>query len=329
MSTEVTLYTSIPPNISRPFKGRDLGPAWQTACISSWRASGFNVVSFNTAGEIATLRTRFAEAVTFVELPPIRTRALISDLLRAAAMSNGAVCGIINADVMIAPHSGIIQHLIEDMNGLVIAERIGLNSNTLHPTGHACMGFDAFFFRTDKISGLAGDDRWRIGETWWDYWFPLAFLAAGFVINTLPSPVLIHIDHESSWSWEIWRQSLPPLIDYLRSTDFQHPALASAIARMPEVYEDKHIHELTTAIYGCLRSSAALWVPAAGSLDDLLTHFRYALSVPPPPPPPPTPAWRLTLSRVANQLHLRKRLERTRALAAKAWGGIERPGNKL
>src|SRR5262249_16092545 len=189
MPNDVALFTSIPPHMSRPFVGRDFGSAWQSACISSWKAAGFqSIVSLNTADEITTLRSRFAQDVTFVALPSARTRALIADLLRVAASSTKAVSGIINADVLMASHPAIIHQLNADMNGLAIAERIGLNRYTLHPTGVPCMGFDGFFFKTDAIARLKLDERWRIGDTWWDYWLPLAFQEAGFEISTFPSP---------------------------------------------------------------------------------------------------------------------------------------------
>jgi hypothetical protein len=294
--------------MSRPFSGREFGPAWQTACISSWKAAGFrSIVSLNTADEITTLCSRFAQDITFVELPLNRTRALVADLLRAAALSNSAISGIINADVLIAPHSAIIQHLTEDMNGLAIAERIGLSRYTLHPTGLPGMGFDAFFFKTDAIARLKIDERWRIGDTWWDYWLPLEFQAAGFEINTFPSPILLHIDHEQSWNWYTAQQSFPPLLDFLRTSDLRHPDLVSAIDTMPEEYEAKHILALASKIYAWLRSRTSLWRPEAGSVDDLLTQLLYALWI--SPPPPVAGRGRVMLRRLINRLHLHRAIE--------------------
>jgi hypothetical protein len=308
MCSEVTLYTSIPPYMSRPFSGREFGPAWQTACISSWKAAGFqSIVSLNTAEEIPSLSGRFAKDITFVELPSNRTRALIADLLKAAALSNREISGIINADVLIAPHSGIIPHLFENMNGMALAERINLNRYTLHLTGRPCMGFDALFFKTGAIAKIKMDERWRIGEAWWDYWLPMAFQAAGFEINTFPSPILIHIDHEQSWDLHTLHQSFPRLLEFLRSTDFHNPILASAIEVMPEEYEAKHFYALIDKIYDWFHSRAPLWQPEPGSVDDLATHLLYALSI--PPPPPAIGRGRVIVRRLINRLHLHRTIE--------------------
>jgi hypothetical protein len=300
---EITLFTSIPPHMSRPFAGRDFGVAWQTACIASWRSAGFhNIISLNAAEEIRTLRGKFAQNVTFIELPSNRTRALIADLLAAPALCNSTICGIINADVLMAPHPGIIRHLTEDLNGLAIAERISLNRYTLHPTGLPCMGFDAFFFKTDTIARLNIDQAWRIGDTWWDYWLPLAFQAAGFQISTFPSPILVHLDHEQAWNWHTWQHSFPRLLHFLKSSDFDHPVLVSAIDTMPDEYDAEHIHAFIAKIYAWLCSRAPLWQPEAGSVDDLFTALLHALRV-----PPLTPAagrGRVMLRRLINRFHL-------------------------
>lgn len=163
---EVTLFTSIPPCLPRPFQG---GRAWQTACIESWKASGFRIVSVNRADEISALRSLEA-SVAFTALPASRERALITVFFEAAAAS-GEVAGIINADCLLIPQIGLVKRLVEELDSLVIAERIGLSQTTLHPTGHVCQGFDAFFFATKALARLEIDDRRRalgtLGEVRW------------------------------------------------------------------------------------------------------------------------------------------------------------------
>src|SRR5258708_19717149 len=52
----VTLLTSLPPGTTRIVNGVDFGPAYQRACIDSWIAARFDVVSLNPESEIAQLR---------------------------------------------------------------------------------------------------------------------------------------------------------------------------------------------------------------------------------------------------------------------------------
>ena len=52
----VTLFTSLPPGTTRIVNGHDFGPAYQRACIDSWIAAGFDVVSLNPESEVAQLR---------------------------------------------------------------------------------------------------------------------------------------------------------------------------------------------------------------------------------------------------------------------------------
>ena len=166
-----------------------MGSAWQTVCIQSWKASGFKVTSLNNPNEIGILRSLNPD-VAFYPIPPDHARPHITDFIETAIESGAEVGGIINADCMLVPQVNLIKHLTR-LNGVVIAERINLDQTTLRPTEQLGMGFDAFFFDTKALSKIGRDDRWRIGEPCWDYWFPLAFQAAGFEVKTLPAPVLI------------------------------------------------------------------------------------------------------------------------------------------
>jgi len=196
--------------------------------------------------------------------------------LRRAAAS-GEVAGIINADCLLIPQIGLIKRLVEELDSLVIAERIGLSQTTLHPTGHVCQGFDAFFFATKALAGLEIDDRWRIGDSWWDYWLPLAFQVAGLKPKTLPAPMLIHLDHHQAWDRHVWESSFPRLLDFLRvhTRDLRHPDLISALEAAPAIRQVADIHELIHKIYNWLHSREPLWRPEAGGLTisfDTISH---------------------------------------------------------
>ena len=80
-TTEITLYTSIQPQLKRPVRGRDFGPAWQRACIGSWKAAGFRIVSFNTPAELEALRS-LESIVEFQQIAADRERRRLQIFLR-------------------------------------------------------------------------------------------------------------------------------------------------------------------------------------------------------------------------------------------------------
>ena len=47
MPNRITIYTSIAPTIRRVVQGEEIGPAYQKACIDSWKEAGFRIVSLN------------------------------------------------------------------------------------------------------------------------------------------------------------------------------------------------------------------------------------------------------------------------------------------
>jgi len=213
----VELFTSIPPYASRPINGREMGLAWQRACIQSWKANGFEVTSFNNPDEVSRLNS-FNADIKFVTIPVDQRRPRISEIIKTAIASGRDIAGIINADCLIVPQAKLTEKLI-GVNGVVIAERINLDK-TLRPTGYPCMGFDAFFFDTKSLSKIHKDERWRLGDTWWDYWFPLAFQSAGLQSKTLPAPLLLHLEHVPMWDWAIWENGFPQLAEFVRSLSF-------------------------------------------------------------------------------------------------------------
>jgi hypothetical protein len=282
----IPLFTSIPRVVRRPFRGRDYGVAWQTACIQSWKASGFHVLSLNTAAEINELRSRVP--VDFLEIPVERKRPMISDFLDAARDSGCTAAGIINADCLIVNQNALINHIAQ-INGVVVAERINLSQTSLHPTGQTCYGFDALFFSTKASAEIPRDERWHIGDPWWDYWLPLAFHVAGFELNTWPAPMMMHFDHERIWDLKDWERNFDWFLAFLRAHVeklSEPPALATAIAALSaKRLQHSHIEAFSHTIYNWIRSRDPLWVPEAGSAEDFLSCLLGAIATPVPRPP--------------------------------------------
>src|SRR6266850_7857022 len=90
----VTLFTSLPPGTTRIVNGQDFGPAYQRACIDSWIAAGFDVVSLNPESEIAQLR-KYDFPISYLASP--NPRPQIVELLAEACRCPTELIGIINA----------------------------------------------------------------------------------------------------------------------------------------------------------------------------------------------------------------------------------------
>jgi hypothetical protein len=237
-------------------------------------------VSLNASDEIEAIRS-FEPTVEFRELPKGRSRPLMTDFFAAAQNSGSRIAGIINADCMIIPQSGIAEHLTDNLGGIVIAERINLSKDTLRPTGWSG-GFDAFFFEVSSLASIEHDDHWCIGGVWYDYWLPLAFHVAGFTIKTFPAPILIHLNHDFVWDRRAYETQFPRLINLISAheSDLRDPVLAAELSRVRKLRaNDVAAHK--SLLFYWLRSREPLWTPESGSAEDFTMRFLNAFAMPP------------------------------------------------
>lgn len=199
----ITLYTSIPVSISRIIQGKENGVAYQTACIDSWEKAGLRVVSVNCGAELEQLKDRGLRA-KFVSNGTQKDRTQIATFLSFITDSAADIAGIINADCLLVHDRTFVESITRAaQNSIVLFERLNLDSNTMRPTGQHCYGFDAFFFDTGFIHKLKRIGSWQIGQTFWDYWFPLIMVHAGAKLK-IAAPNLIHVNHDVRWGWENW-----------------------------------------------------------------------------------------------------------------------------
>lgn len=283
---QIPILTSIPPKWSRPSNGRNFGPAWQQLCISSWKASGFRPISLNSAAEIEAFRML---PIEFQSVP--RARPSIADMIDAAKKSGSRIAGIVNADCTTIPFldlSAALESLLD--NGVVIVERLNISQHDLRPTGQHCFGFDAFFFTINSLEKIQWSEDWKIGGVWWDYCFPLAFAAAGQKIRTLPSPGLIHLDHDRRWTMEEWQAAMPKLISAVDQVDLALKTTMPATA----TFEDEEAYApFIRAVFDWLRSRETLYTPEFESVEELITLMLTGMLSQPQP---------LTVKQLARQL---------------------------
>jgi hypothetical protein len=196
MTEKVTLYTSLPPEVSRSIAGAEVGAAYLAECVRSWRRAGFDVVSLNSAQEIERLvRQRYA--VEYLQVS--RDRPAIDDFLTAISGSQAAVAGILNADVLLMADPSLLAAARDCADGMTLFERINIDPDSLRPTGRSCFGFDAFIFATAPLLRIDRQEEFLFGQPWWDYWLPIAYLAAGGRLRTIKAPVLFHLQHQQNW----------------------------------------------------------------------------------------------------------------------------------
>ena len=198
----VTLFTSLPPDTTRMVNGRDFGTAYQRACIDSWIAAGFDVVSLNPDSEIAQLR-KYDFPVSY--LASQNPRPQIVEFLTEACRCPTDLIGIINADCLLLSYPAFVQGIVSGArDGLVMVERVNIDPGSLLPTGQTCLGFDAFFFNKADAARVTIDPELSVGQPWWDYWFPMEFAVSDVKLLRPQSPLIFHLDHEQGWSQARW-----------------------------------------------------------------------------------------------------------------------------
>jgi len=198
----VTLFTSLPPRITRIVNGRDFGLAYQRACIDSWISAGFEITSLNPENEIAEL-LKYDYPIKYLLSPNPRPK--IFEFLSEASRSASDLTGIINSDCLLLTYPAFVQGILSGArDGLVMMERVNIDPNSLLPTGQTCRGFDAFFFNKTHASRITIDPDLAVGQPWWDYWFPVEFAVSGITLLRPQAPLLFHLDHEQGWSQARW-----------------------------------------------------------------------------------------------------------------------------
>src|SRR5258707_10525850 len=127
----LTLFTSLPPGTTRIVNGHDFGPAYQRACIDSWIAAGFDVVSLNPDSEIAQLR-KYEFPITYLASP--NPRPQIIEFLTEACRCPTELVGIINADCLLLSYPAFVQGIVSGAReGLVLVERVNIDPGSLLP----------------------------------------------------------------------------------------------------------------------------------------------------------------------------------------------------
>lgn len=167
----------------------------QRRIINSWQAVGFAPCTINEKTEaerIAALNLKID-----IEVAPREGKPLIVDMIKIIRGTTCSRAGIINADCELLGYPDLASILASVLdNAALYATRLDINDHNLIDGG--CVGFDAFFFDPRRFDGI-GDQGFRLGEPWWDYWFPLQFAANGGEIGLIELPIILHQAHAIRW----------------------------------------------------------------------------------------------------------------------------------
>jgi hypothetical protein len=186
--------------------GRDIGDAYQQQCIESWRRSGFDPVSVNSANEPYNHSVRMVPASRDASRITGRPHVFLSDLLAvASAEASGRPFAVMNADLLI-PRRAALATKVSDLPAgeFLFSRRVDIDQPTEIRGQPWYDGYDFFAGHADDISCLP-DAGMVFGAPWWDHLLPLLMFTQGCRIYQF-EPSVRHLKHDEQWSWAVWEK---------------------------------------------------------------------------------------------------------------------------
>jgi hypothetical protein len=212
--TEVALATSIPPSLARAGPGgADAGPAWRAACLASWPAAGWRVISVNPAEELPGLGPLPAGIEARPAAPGVaaafgRPGAWIADALGHAIAAGAPVVGLVNGDIRLdlspAQRAAVAARARE---GLLAFNRMEVAHAAQEEGPYYRYGYDLVLMPRGIAQRLALDG-FAFGVPWWDYWILLDALTQGLPASVVWCPGVRHLAHAQAWRVGTWRRGL-------------------------------------------------------------------------------------------------------------------------
>jgi len=162
----------------------------QQAAVASWRKAAFEVVSVNSASEIAKLKPSFPN-VLFDPSPDAPPR--IRDLFKTVKPNE--LVGIVNSDILLMITA---QELFGLDDVLLFGARTDVNDFSRLEGQTFISGFDYFFFYGRHAPKL-NDPVFRIGRPAWDYYLPCTLMQSIKGVRMV-TPVAYHKKHAKRWN---------------------------------------------------------------------------------------------------------------------------------
>jgi hypothetical protein len=203
----VGVFTSIPPIMKRTVGETDYGPAIREACIQQWILAGYPVFSLNSDSEIECLPSA-PKGAKYLSNGTPNDRTSVGTMVKLAVKQKLDVAVFTNADCFLLDIQKM-RRVVESIEplSLCLLERMNIDQETLRSTGQHCAGFDTFVIGSQALELIDRDAPWKIGDTWWDYWFPVSILLSGGRLKTCLAPLLAHLNHPLRWNFESWKEN--------------------------------------------------------------------------------------------------------------------------
>ncbi len=198
------LATSIPPGV----------PTLYRSCVDSWLRQGFRILSLNAEDELTGLGRAYPE-VEFIRARRDAREELgrpcvyVDDMLEILAQRSEPLCGLVNADIFLAPEPDLGAWLRTcAASRMVFGSRADVASHAA-PVGRIYnVGFDFFLFPTAWAGDVHTQDV-ALGTPWWDYLLPACALGQQRRVARVASPVVRHVRHPLNWRLgQGWRNGL-------------------------------------------------------------------------------------------------------------------------
>lgn len=180
----------------------------QKAAVGSWRKSGYEIISVNSAEEINELKKDFN--ITFYqtkntgEADFTRPYVRISAILECFKANKKECAFIINSDILIKnnPVSAIQEFIKLSNKGLVLFNRYDFSTDISNASIFRS-GFDGFILNK-KWASILPESKLCLGQCHWDYWLPYLFYLKNIPIYRPREKFLFHKKHKLQYSREFW-----------------------------------------------------------------------------------------------------------------------------
>jgi hypothetical protein len=261
----MNLYTSIPPKVIRFVEGEDVGQAWTQMCVNSWRETGYNIYSINSAKESTTVAALYP-GINIIETERDgsdkvgRPLVYVSDIISAAKQANEPTFALVNADIMFLKDAAAILKNWEPAAGFAYSTRLDIDDlKGNNPRLHG--GVDFLILRTADVLELSLPDI-LFGTPWWDYWLPCSLNCRGVKGRRLSvnnQPVIAHLFHDERWSHS----------DFLDNFTIFINEISTIVKNRESLSEDTYLVDQQTGLPGDMLKVALEFARASSGMIHL------------------------------------------------------------
>jgi hypothetical protein len=206
----IPLFTSIPPRFSRKNEaGVDIGPAYLSRCIESWRECNFEPISVNShAEEMHPLADQLGIRCVRVSRDARelcgKPLVYLTDLIAATCtLADGPVV-ITNSDILLDVPDDTYERIAAIRPGeCLVAKRVDVESVDARAGSEYRYGYDFFAYHTRDLKGFAEGD-FVFGAPFWDHFLPIRMFLRGAKQVRANGGFAFHMIHSERWDWKLW-----------------------------------------------------------------------------------------------------------------------------